>query len=217
MLNRKDGCVLIKCNSTKSTDKMKDVLITKLGQNYDIKESQMRRPSIFVSNIEKDFQSGDIVEAIRNQNLFLDEADEIKLVSLKMNKHKTSQSGIIECNGSAYKKLLSVGKIYLGLHRCSVRENLRVVRCFKCYSFNHKINDCKYNGPPVCSKCSGSHDYKTCKSEENYCNNCIRSNTKYKTDFSVGHTALDTGCPLYEIQMKRVKDRTDYDVLSIFD
>lgn len=210
VLNRRDGCVLIKCNSNGSTNKMRDELASKMGENYDIKETKMRKPSIVVSNIEKDFFKDDIIKAIRNQNSFLEETDELDLVLAKINRNNTSQYGIIECNGSAFKKLISAGRIYIGLQRCSVWENLKVSRCYKCYGFNHKISDCKYNGPTKCSQCPDSHYYKDCKSKKFSCINCVENNNKFKTRYDVNHSVLDKICPLYEIQIKKLRERTDY-------
>lgn len=148
VLNKKDGCVLIKCDSSGSTDKMKDVLISKMGEKYEINETKMRKPSVIVTNIDKELPKNDILVAIKNQNPFLKEADQLDLVLAKINGKNTSQYGILECNGSAFRKLISAGKIYVGLRRCPVMENLKVTRCCKCYGFNHKVSDCRYDGLP---------------------------------------------------------------------
>lgn len=189
---------------------MRDALVLKKGENYDIKETKMRKPSIVFSNVDKDFLKYDIIEAIRNQNSFIEETDKLDLVMAKMNRKNTSQYGIIECNGSAFKKLISAGRIYIGLRRCPVWENLKVSRCYRCYGFNHKISDCKYNGPTKCSQCPDTHYYKDCKSKNFSCVNCIENNDKFKTRYDVNHSVLDSMCPLYEIQIRKLRERTDY-------
>lgn len=55
VLIRKDECVLIKCNTSGSTDRMKNELSSEMGENYEVKETKMRNPSILISNIGETF------------------------------------------------------------------------------------------------------------------------------------------------------------------
>lgn len=117
----------------------------------------------------------------------------MKLVLAKINRRNISQygiidlkqKGIIESSGSAFRNLITEGRIYIGLRRCPVLEKVKVIRCFKWYGFNHKISDCKYSGPTKCSQCADVHCYKDFKSRKFSCINCIDNNIKYKTDYKI--------------------------------
>ncbi|KAL3279709.1 hypothetical protein HHI36_017215, partial [Cryptolaemus montrouzieri] len=98
---------------------MKNGLVAKMGSDYSINETKLRKPCTYISNIDKDLKENEIAEAIKNQNVFLTENDQIKVALLRNNKNKTAQFTIMECNGSAFRKLITRE---VGMGRCTVRE-----------------------------------------------------------------------------------------------
>lgn len=84
------------------------------------------------------------------------------------------------------------------------------------FNFNHKTRGCKFSGSTKCSDCTDLHHYKECKTYVKKCMNCIDSdsNLKYKTQHDIHHGVLDQNCPLLQQQIKKVQDRTDYNLLN---
>lgn len=209
------GTVLLKCNSEKSHKELRKELVENMSDKYDIKETKLRLPEVFISNIENDIKADEVIESIKNQNDFFSKGDQIEIAVLKPNKKKTAQNCVLRCNGTAFKKMIHIGKVYIGLRRCEINENVTVTRCYKCLKFNHKSKDCKYTGPDKCSFCVDSHHYTRCKSQEKTCINCVESNRKYGTSYPTSHSALDKDCELFKQQMDKQKERTDYKTLNI--
>lgn len=212
---KKNGCLLIRCDSKKSCDEMREQLQTHLVDGYDITESKLRSPSLFIGNIDLEFTEQDIVDGIGNQNYMIDEDDQFKVSMLRKAKNGRSQFAIIECNGSCFAKLMASGSVFLGMRRCIVRENLRVIRCFRCFGFNHKSGDCRYDGPEKCSRCTLEHNYRDCRSAERVCVNCSESNRSFRTRYDTHHETMDDECPLYRLQVDKMKDRTDYSITKL--
>ena len=66
---------------------------------------------------------------------------EVKII--KKNRNGNSATAVINCNGSTYNKFMVARKINIGFEKCRVFENIYLVRCFKCFGFNHKMEECK--------------------------------------------------------------------------
>ncbi|KAL3281807.1 hypothetical protein HHI36_005008 [Cryptolaemus montrouzieri] len=60
--NKGGECVFIKCDSMSPNEKMKEEMESQLKDSYEIKEMQLRHPSITVSNIDMNIKDEDIVE-----------------------------------------------------------------------------------------------------------------------------------------------------------
>lgn len=71
---------------------------------------------------------------------------------------------VIEVNGSAYKKMLQMGNIFLEWRQCKITEHLHIKRCFKCCGFSHISTECKAE-TQRCSKCAENHRYENCRSK----------------------------------------------------
>lgn len=215
MKNRKDGSVFIKCNTNKSREQLKCALVESMGEGYEVDETRMRQPAVFIGNLDENIDSESLIDSIKSQNDFITEEDQMQLSLLRKNRRKNGQFAIIQCNRSAFNKLIKAGRVYVGLRRCPLHENLSVLRCYKCYKFNHKGKDCKYVGDKRCSKCAGTHRHDECSSNLTKCMNCLDSNEKYGTRYSVDHEVLDVNCPLHKIQLDRQKERTDYNITQL--
>ncbi|KAL3287052.1 hypothetical protein HHI36_001540 [Cryptolaemus montrouzieri] len=122
---------------------MKNEPVAQTGSDYSIHETKLGKPCIYISDIDKDLKENEIVEAIKNQNVFMKESDQIKLALLSNNKNKSAQFAIVECNGLAFRKLIAREVINVGMRRCTVPENLNVTRCYNyiILTTNHKIAD----------------------------------------------------------------------------
>lgn len=209
MKQGKNGSILIKCDSRESTDIMKNQVLKQLGPDYIVEETKLRKPSVRISNI-KNMNADQLLNAIKNQNHFLQNEDNISIKVLKTTKNNSNISfAIVECNGSAFRKLLAAKKVNIGFERCPVYENYHVTRCFKCNGFNHTQNECKKR-EFSCAICSDNHETKTCSNSLKKCTNCVYSNSKFKTNFDFNHEAFNTSCPIYIKQINFIKSRIDF-------
>lgn len=211
--NTHKGAVLVKCETEKANERMKQEMIIKMGKEYDIEETKMRKPMVKIVNMDwkptKELDNNTIIEAVYNQNEFLNiEEDEVNVKLFRETKDKKPYL-ILECNGSAHRKLLLRGKINLGYKRCHVYDNLYIVRCFKCNGFNHTSQHCK-SSSEICSKCSLSHNSKHCNSQEIQCINCKKHNELTKTNLSTDHHSFSTSCTVYQKKLQGIKERTNY-------
>ena len=77
-------------------------------------------------------------------------------------------TGYIEVNGSCFKNIMECGYLNVGWYICKVYEDIKVMRCFKCAGFNHKIDRCSKEAP-ICGNCAGQHLSSECVSEVQIC------------------------------------------------
>lgn len=209
--NGRDGSILIKCSTERATQKMKEEATKLLGSNYTINETKLRKPSVKIINLRDDITEEEILESIANQNeeFGFSTEDEMDVKIIKKNRNGNSVSAVINCNGSTYNKFMAARKINIGFEKCPVFENIYLVRCFKCFGFNHKIGECK-QVETTCSKCSENHSYKDCHSRIKKCINCIHYNEKYKTKFDVNHEVFSYDCDVYKKNIDILRERTNY-------
>lgn len=117
-------------------------------------------------------------ECIVSQNHFLGVNDTIEVKLFRKSKNGDSNWAVIECNGSAFRKILSMKRLNIVYNRCSVYENTYIPRCLKCNGYNHKNEDC-FRGIS-CVKCAADHLSDECKSSEVKCANSIGSKNRLK-------------------------------------
>lgn len=207
--NSKNGSILIKCETEKAKENMKQEIELKMGSRYEIEETKMKKPTVKVVNIDWQTEDGsedeDVIEAIYKQNeQLMKEEDHIKVKFFK----KEKQFIILECNGQAYKKLVLMKKINVGYKKCPVYDNLHILRCYKCNGFNHTSVNCR--NQETCSKCSQTHKSKYCNIENYSCSNCSNHNEHFKTKYDTNHDAYNTTCSVLKKKLQLLKEQIDY-------
>lgn len=214
MRELKNGSVILKCDSSSATERMKVEAQAAMGQDYTVSETRMLAPSVRITGISNELQEAEVVEAIKEQNGFLNDKDEYKLKVLKKSRNGRSSSAILQCNGSCFHKLISAERINVGFNRCRVFENFNLTRCFKCWRFNHLAKDCGVDGV-VCSKCAGPHLFKDCSEVDKKCTNCVYFNTKFNCGFDTKHDVLDNDCSVYKQKLGIFRQKINYDTPNI--
>lgn len=210
----RNGSVLLKCNSAKATENMKNEAQAALGQDYTVTETKLLSPSVTISNISKGLERADILEALRSQNDFLTEQDEFSIQAIKEAKSGNSLYAILRCNGSCFRKMMGAHRMNVGFDRCPVYESLGLRRCFKCWGFNHLARECGAQ-EDVCHKCAGCHSSRKCGEAFSKCTNCLYHNGKFGSNFDVKHDATDRACPVYKQKLEIFKKRINYNILNI--
>lgn len=116
---------------------------------------------------------------------------------------------VIECDSTeSYEKIMLKKKIKHQFEVYNVVDNVYVMRCFKCFGFNHKAGDCKNN--LTCPKCAKSHKAEDCIENSKNCTNCIHANEFLKLKLKTNHEAWDRACPIYQNKLDKSRNRLLY-------
>ncbi|GBN68191.1 hypothetical protein AVEN_116064-1 [Araneus ventricosus] len=87
------------------------------------------------------------------------------------------------------------GNLNHGFMSLRYREILEPTRCFKCQKFGRIKSQCPdLAGPDCCTKCTGRHLPKDCKSKRPTCRNCVEYNRKTGARTPTSHTVRDQKC-----------------------
>lgn len=102
----------------------------------------------------------------------------------------------------AANELLNYRTICLGFKECPIKPYIRVIRCFKCWSFDHIAANCSVQEPP-CPECGGlDHEAEKCETKEKHCTNCAKFNENNNFRVSTAHSAYSSRCNTYEKVLK---------------
>ncbi|CAH1970442.1 unnamed protein product [Acanthoscelides obtectus] len=209
--------LMISCNSKKDVETLKDSLKSDLGNKFDVCEPTKMFPRMLIQGVPNDcfknpgpdkleFVDSFVDDLIFNNNLGVN-SDDIKIISCY--KVKNTKNVVIEVVPSVFNLLSSKGFVFIGWVRCTVRENLYLLRCYKCCKFGHGKKDCR-SKDVVCSKCSGFHEFRDCKADS-CCPNCKFHNDRYKTNWCTKHVASDTSCSYYKMKTDNLKMQIAYE------
>lgn len=113
---------------------------------------------------------------------------------------------IFSADPSLYKDIMNTKRIKVGFAQCKVVDGAHITRCFKCFGFFHKSNECPKKNEKMCMKCCGfDHKMTECTSELK-CINCaeINENNKSKNFEKIdeNHSVFDKKCHCYQKAFK---------------
>ncbi|XP_050308407.1 uncharacterized protein LOC126744878 [Anthonomus grandis grandis] len=208
----KGGGVVIGCSDKNQIKDLRTQLEKQLGQKYTVEVPSLKKPKMKIVNINKDdvgLEDSDstIIDLIvKWNNLFDGEDFYMKVLKKSVNNFKNINL-ILEADSITHNKLLSQERVKLGWSRCRVFNHVSVLQCFNCMGFNHYGKDCK--SQQICSRCSGNHSYKECRSNEKKCINCIKSK-KPNENLDVSHEALSRECPCLLRIISLYNKKVDY-------
>lgn len=215
----KEGTVILGCETGEEMDKVKDVMQSKLGENYNVTEPLQKKPKIKIINInEEEMELGDdeLIDTIKRQNSM--DGSRINVVK-KISKRKNmddsqskSKGGsiIIEVDKVTHDLMLKKEKLNIGWRKCPVFNHVSIKRCFKCWGFYHIAKNCIRD--ETCHKCAGKHKESECREKENKCVNCMFKIKSYNLKIKDEHDALDPECPTYKRAIEEEKRRGGWEV-----
>lgn len=150
----------------------------------------------------------EFIKLLRKQNECLDNTDELEVVSTKK-RHNGTVDVILSTDTNTFNKLIEMNKIKIGFEMCRVRENLIVLRCYKCNQYNHTAKDCKQS--VSCPKCAGPHSVQECDvTNVSKCINCVKAKEDLSMNLNVNHCAWSFDCPIYQRHYNKKKSRIRY-------
>ena len=208
-----DGTVIIKCADIVGTEGSLNEATQLLGNDYTVSRPKRKLPRLKIINIHERLTKEQIYECIIKQNPCINDQSELKVLHISEHKSTsdvTIHTAYIEVKGSCFKEIVSVGYLNIGWNRCRVFEDVKVMRCYKCSGFNHKMESCS-KPDPSCAKCADQHFTKDCKSESNKCVNCIFAVNSLKLeDINIMHPSWDRECPSYGRVLKLAQSKIAY-------
>lgn len=210
IIKRNDGAVTIRCENESDRNVLTEEIKEKMGNEYEVQAPRMRNPKILIVGMNKELDKNLIVQAIKKQNDI--ECGHMECVKVyKSYKNPKSYNAIIETDGEGFNQIMKKKKINIEWDRCPVYESCGVLRCFKCWGFNHTSNHCQ-NEHQICAKCSEiGHSYKDCKNNYNKCINCVKAKERLRlSDIDTNHDCRDTNCRVLQRRNKLEAERVAY-------
>lgn len=200
---------MLRCENINETMKVKQLVVDKLGDDYDVILPKVKLPRLRISNIDPDIPKEDIISELKSHNPTVNNMN-LRLVTVLACNYRGSiyNDIVVEVSGEEYKQLIEMKKLRLTWRECRIFEHLYVVRCFKCCGFQHKSNECQQS--QKCGSCSGSHRYSECKSRRKCCVNCAAANDKQNMNFDTNHTAWNQNCPILKRHLSKLVNKIEY-------
>lgn len=208
--NARDGGIVLCCNNTTDTMRVKEIVREKLGDAYEVTLPPVKNPRLRITNINIEIPNNLIIEELKKHNELIKDA-EMKLVTVIPRKsgHSVSNDVIVEVKCEVYKKLLHIGVLRLPWKECRVLQHLYVKRCFKCCGFSHTAQQCQQNNQS-CSKCAGNHKFDSCRSRTMRCINCKVANEKFGLTLNTEHHAWSKDCKVLSRRMQTIREKIEY-------
>lgn len=211
MVRRNDGAIAIRCENENDRSILTDKIKEQMGSNYEVQTPKMRNPKILVTGLKEELNKESIINAIIKQNDI--ECDKLECVKVyKSFKNPKIYNAIVETDQNGFNQIMAKKKINIEWDRCMVYESCNVLRCFKCWGFNHTSKYCR-NEHQICAKCSESgHTYKECQNNIVKCINCENAKVRLNMrDIDTNHDCRNTElCKILQRKNKLEAERTAY-------
>lgn len=190
----RNGDLLITLKKEEDAIKLQEIITKKLN-NQDIRQAGKLYTTVYINDLDAVISREEIKEAIGREVGM--EGFEIKALKEVYGGRQVA-TVIMEDNKA--QKLLEIGTIKVSWSSCRVREKVVFEKCFKCWRYGHRAQNCR--GPDRedrCKKCGGyGHKMPDCKSDTEYCWTCENE----------GHR--DFQCPKYKKALRQEIRKTYY-------
>lgn len=176
----------------------------KFGDHFRVNVIKKKNPMLKIVGLEENIMKTDDDTFINNlcrQNSWEASNNSIKITKKFMTKQGYG-SFLLEVSPVVHKMILMNNSIKIGWKNYKVYNHVNVVRCFKCWGFNHFANKC--NKPVICRLCAEKHSENECDKNVSKCINCVEWVKKFKSSgISVDHVATDWNCECYKQKMRQ--------------
>lgn len=208
--NAYNNSIIITCDDEQTQDKIIDE-ISKNECNLAVSKPKEFVPRIKLIRVRDATEDDDevVIENLRQKNKSIEFKDPKILKREKiMQKGKVVDNVVnivMEVNREDYDKIMTEKVLKYGWSIVKVVDNIYLRRCYKCFGFNHKANECK--NERACPECAENHAKGMCnKRSQKKCINCVSANNKHNMKFATNHTAWSKDCKIYQQKMKVSKE-----------
>ena len=154
---------------------------TKMGEN-NVRRTTNNQKVLHIRDIDAVTTDGEIKEAIEKAV----GAKTATLNSIEISNIRPMQGSCqiatVKTTEEVAKVLLKEGRVLVGFTRCRVKLRQEVIKCFKCWGYNHTAANC--NGPDRtkdCLKCAEKgHQVKDCQNES-FCPLCMKKGHRVRS------------------------------------
>lgn len=203
----RNGGIMLSSTQPESILKIKEVAEKNLAANYDVHVLKNINPQIRIVGLSGRLDDDSLKYYLAKQSPDIFPADsDYKICKIwPTKKNENVFQVLLQVNVSTYNKILTRGRILIGLDSCKVYEALHIPRCFNCNSLSHTQKYCANN--ISCPICAGNHHVKNCPDNSAYhCINCINLKNISKQDISTDHAAWNyEKCSAYKKAAEKFK------------
>lgn len=202
-----NGSISIKYYKEGDMEKLITSINEKLSGNYETFKEELRKPSLKIVGINKEYTKEELERTIQLQNDIGDKQINVKYV--KPNRKNSTFTAFVDVTPGIFSRFIRSGKILVGWQRCLCYEDLNLNRCMKCKGYRHKAIKC--HNEQACGRCAGEHRDGDCNMRNRSCINCTRANIKYKTEYDTNHSVYDIKtCSAYQHLTRIQKSHINY-------
>jgi len=161
-------------------------------------------PIIIIYDVENEYGKKELKEDFTSCNEEdMNTLEEAVTFQYSYDTKKNRKNWIVRVPGKFYNKLTNRDRIYMQWRTYRFKENLNIVRCFKCHGYGHFAKYCNIK-EQLCENCGVQDHIRTeCpRKEKPQCINCIR-NKRRETQ----HKVKSSDCPEYKKQIERYKNK----------
>lgn len=210
IVNRQGGAVAIRCQNNDARSKLANEMKDKMSEKYEVHLPKMRLPKVLITGLSENMEGDSIIDAIKKQNKV--ECNEIKCIKVyKSYKNERVFNALVEIDSKGFEQVMNLKKINIEWDRCPVYENLSILRCYKCWGFNHTAAHCK-ESVQICAKCSDEgHSFKECINDLKKCINCKKAKERLNlSEIDINHDCRDNCCRTLQRKLKIENEKIIY-------
>jgi hypothetical protein len=205
--NVSKGGVVLGCKTKEAVEKLQQVVVEKLGEDYESKIPDGLNPQIKIIGLSEKWSTEDVILKLRTQNAVFRDVESLKVCKIETSRARSEK---VELDGKSFDQIMKMDRINIGWDRCRFFENMNVRRCFNCKGYNHKADDCK--NKKACANCAEEHDTKDCKNVTERCVNCVLANKSLGLNLNVDHCAWSRECRVYKRKENDKKRKINYNM-----
>lgn len=207
----KDGAIRVRCRSKDETELLAMKINSEPEDKYGVEVEKLQKPKLKIVKIERKFGYEELKTKIIEQNFENDQSIDLQVQYIQYIQNRNTYTAFIEVSAETYLKIMTRRKLYIGLQRYNVYNDLNMKRCWKCAAYGHSGKNCG-SEKFFCQECAGEHETVKCPNKNIHkCINCLEANEKYKTNRAVNHSAQEVeNCDTYKDRKKFLISKTDH-------
>jgi hypothetical protein len=134
----------LECKNAEETENVRKTVAEQMGGDYEVTVAELRNPEVKIVGLFEEPVESEIVSKIIRQNEFIAENAEIEVLKIEKSRNQTQVYNVaLKVDPKTFNLMIEAGKINIGWSRGRVIENIRILRCFKCAEYGHKISECE--------------------------------------------------------------------------